>query len=226
MTKTIFRKIVLEEFFYFYFFYSSPIRLHGVGGVYDLYCSQPPGGDQNPRSDCEPKSDFVHIRMESDLNNWLSTQHIATVQIWFVCQVLFRFYWMCIGFYGNAIACCYAYAKNNSNSNTFCNTDVALPSQLCCCILYFVFFVSATFKTQRGAYTSSILFYSAWLALRNNTSLFLQRCSACFLQKRLTYLRFAWREAVKNYTKSDLTVQTKSDFQKCDLNRIPIHIRM
>ncbi len=24
----------------------SPIRLHGEGGVYDLYCSQPPGGDQ------------------------------------------------------------------------------------------------------------------------------------------------------------------------------------
>jgi len=22
-------------------------RLHGEGGVYDLYCSQPPGGDQN-----------------------------------------------------------------------------------------------------------------------------------------------------------------------------------
>ncbi len=27
----------------------SPIRLHGEGGVYDLYCSQPPGGDQRAR---------------------------------------------------------------------------------------------------------------------------------------------------------------------------------
>ncbi len=43
---------------------------------------------------------------------------------------------MCIGFYGNAIACCYAYAKNNSNSNKVCNTDVALPSWLCCCIIF------------------------------------------------------------------------------------------
>ncbi len=28
----------------------SPIRLHGEGGVYDLYSSQPPGGDQRARS--------------------------------------------------------------------------------------------------------------------------------------------------------------------------------
>ncbi len=34
----------------FYFFDASPIRLHGEGGVYDLYCSQPPGGDQRARS--------------------------------------------------------------------------------------------------------------------------------------------------------------------------------
>ncbi len=34
----------------FFYFDSSPIRLHGEGGVYDLYCSQPPGGDQRARS--------------------------------------------------------------------------------------------------------------------------------------------------------------------------------
>ncbi len=140
MTKTIFRKIVLEEFFILFFFFwlkSHSFTWRGRGLLQvDLYCSQPPGGDQNPHSDCQPKSDFVHILMESELNNWLSTQHIATVRIWFVCQALFRFYWMCIGFYGNAIACCYAYAKNNSNSNKVCNTDVALPSRLCCCIIF------------------------------------------------------------------------------------------
>ncbi len=32
------------------YFYWSLIRLHGEGGVYDLYCSQPPGGDQRARS--------------------------------------------------------------------------------------------------------------------------------------------------------------------------------
>ncbi len=30
----------------FIYFDWSPIRLHGEGGVYDLYYSQPPGGDQ------------------------------------------------------------------------------------------------------------------------------------------------------------------------------------
>ncbi len=38
-----------------------------------------------PRSDYQPKSGFVRIWMESDLNNWLSTQYIATVHIRFEC---------------------------------------------------------------------------------------------------------------------------------------------
>ncbi len=176
-----------------------------------------------PRSDCQPKSDFVHIRMESDLNNWLSTQHIATVHIRFVDKRSFVFTECALVPMVMPLPC-YAYAKNNSNSNTICNTDV-LPSRLCCIIIFrlvrqrqkcrklcgfipccslryfpfffFFFFLSATFKTQRGACTSGILFFPAWLALHNDTSLFLQRCSACFLQKGLTYLRFTWCEDVK-----------------------------
>ncbi len=31
---------------------------------------------------------------------------------------------------------CYAYAKNNSNSNTDCNTDIVLPSWLRCSIIF------------------------------------------------------------------------------------------
>ncbi len=31
---------------------------------------------------------------------------------------------------------CYAYAKNNSNSNTVCNTDVVLPSRLRCSVIF------------------------------------------------------------------------------------------
>ncbi len=31
---------------------------------------------------------------------------------------------------------CYAYAKNNSNSKTVCNTDVVLPSRLRCSIIF------------------------------------------------------------------------------------------
>ncbi len=100
-----------------------------------------------------------------------------------------------------------------------------LPSPLFS-FFFFLFFVSATFKTQRGACTSGILFFPAWLALRNDTSLFLQRCSACFLQKRLTCLRLRGVRTWKSNAKSDLTVQTETDFQKCDLNRITNHIRM
>ncbi len=66
----------------------------------------------------------------------------------------------------------------------------------CCRLRYFAFcfVLSATFKTQRVTYTSSILFFPAWLALRNDTSLFLQRCSACFLQKTSDVFTFyaAW----------------------------------
>ncbi len=32
------------------FLFWSPIRLHGEGRVYDMYCSQPPGGNQKARS--------------------------------------------------------------------------------------------------------------------------------------------------------------------------------
>ncbi len=63
--------------------------------------------------------------MESDLNNLQSTQHIATVHI------RFCFYWMCIGFYGNAVALlclCYKQQKHN--------TDVVLPSRLHCSIIF------------------------------------------------------------------------------------------
>ncbi len=88
----------------------------------------------------------------------------------------------------------YAYGKNNNNSNTVCNTDVVLRHdnvlRLCwiifvlrhrqkCrkleCVTIFIVAVSVGLKTQRGAYTSSILTFSAWLAVRNNTILFLQR---------------------------------------------------
>ncbi len=59
MTKSIFRKIVLEVWLIIYFD-SSPIHLHGEGGVYDLYCSQPPGGDQRARSFTFPDTWGTH----------------------------------------------------------------------------------------------------------------------------------------------------------------------
>ncbi len=110
---------------------------------------------------------------------------------------------------------CYANSKNNNNSNVSVALDYYYYAfrlmrqrqkrrKLECAAL-FCAAVSAGFKTQRGAYTSSILSFSAWLAVRNNTSLFLQRRSLCFLQKRLMFLHFTWHENVKKlgYIRSD-----------------------
>ncbi len=88
-------------------------------------------------------------------------------------------------------------------------------------MLYFVLWGSgrnAGSKTQRGAYTSSILFYSACTSQRHK--LVSAELFSMFSAKNVwrVYV-FTWREDVKNYAKLDLTVQTKSDFQKCDLNR-------
>ncbi len=101
---------------------------------------------------------------------------------------------------------CYAYAKNNSNSNTDCNTDVVLPSRLRCSIIFclvrqrqkrreleyaalFRAAVSATFlffffclhyfqntNSKEVRILAVYCFFPAWLALHNDTSLFLQRC--------------------------------------------------
>ncbi len=47
--KTYFGKLYWKSN-YIFFFLTSPIRLHGEGGVHVLYCSQPKGGDQRARS--------------------------------------------------------------------------------------------------------------------------------------------------------------------------------
>ncbi len=57
---------------------------------------------------------------------------------------------------------------------------------------------------------------------------------ACFCKDvQHVFRKNVWRVYVlrgvrtwKSNAKSDLTVQTETDFQKCDLNRIPNHIRM
>ncbi len=110
---------------------------------------------------------------------------------------------------------CYAYANNNSNSNTVCNTDVVAVMLLC-----YISSCEAAAETQEAKHKEvRILAVYCFipLALRNDTSLFL---FSMFSAKNFwrVYV-FTWREDVKNYAKFDLTVQTKSDFQKCDLNR-------
>ncbi len=168
--------------------------------------------------------------MESDLNNWLSTQCITTVHI--------RFVFMECALVSMAMLLrCYAYAKTTITAIQFAIQMLSRwiifhllrqrqkRRKLECATLFHVAF-SVAFKTQRGAYTSCILTFLAWFAGRNNTSLFLQRRLLCFQQKHLTCLCFTWRENVKNYAKSDLTGQTETDFQECDLNSIPNHIWM
>ncbi len=91
----------------------------------------------------------------------------------------------------------------------------------CCRLRYFpffFFFCLATFKTQRGACTSGILFFP--LDLHFATT------QACFCKDvQDVFCKNVWRVYVlrgvrtwKSYAKSDLTVQTETDFQKCDLN--------
>ncbi len=81
------------------------------------------------------------------------------------------------------------------------------------CATLFHAAISAGFKTHGGAYTSSILSFSAWLALRNNSSLFLQRLSACFLQKRLTCLHFTWCENVKRLSRNAIWIWFQSTYE-------------
>ncbi len=85
------------------------------------------------RSDCQPKSDFVHIRMESDLN----PHSISQLFISDLCvHTLFLVFTECALVSMVMPLRCYAYAKNNSNSNTVCNTDDVLPSRLRCSIIF------------------------------------------------------------------------------------------
>ncbi len=67
----------------------------------------------------------------------------------------------------------------------------------CDFILFFFFFSSLLLKHKEVRILAVYCFFSALLALCNDTSLLVQRCSACFLQKILTCLRFTWREDVK-----------------------------
>ncbi len=104
-----------------------------------------------PRSDCQPKSDFLHIWMESDLNTECPHSILQLFMSDLCVHKRFCFYWMCIGFYGNALSC-YAYAKDNSNCNTVCNTDVLPLTCLTACavVLYFVLWGSGSRGVPSG----------------------------------------------------------------------------
>lgn len=70
-----------------------------------------------------PLQIFVHIWLELDLNDWLSTRCIATVQIWFAFP-MFCFTELALVSIAGTLSW-YVYTENNS-SNTFCYTDVVL----------------------------------------------------------------------------------------------------
>jgi len=84
---------------------------------------------------------------------------------------------------------CYAYANNNSNSNIVCNTDVVAVALLC-----YISSCEAAAETQEAKHKEvRILAVYCFipLALRNDTSLFLQSCSACFLQRTSDVFTFS-----------------------------------
>ncbi len=141
---------------------------------------------------------------------------------------------------------CYAYTKNNNNSNTVCKTDVVLQHDYVAvtqfyissyeawqkyrkleCAILFRPAISTGFKAQRGAYTSSILSLSFFpLDLHFATT------QACFCKDiKHVFYKNLWHVYVlrhkttwKIYAKSDLTRQTKTDFQEC--NRNPNHMNV
>ncbi len=146
---------------------------------------------------------------------------------------------------------CYAYAKNNSNSNTVCNTDV-LPSRLRCSVIFCLVRQRQICRKLeyaalfRAAVSAVFLFFlSPLLSKYKEVRVLAVYCffqldlhfattQACFCKDvQHVFRKNVWRVYVlrgvrtwKSNAKSDLTVQTEMDFQKCDLNRIPNHIRM
>ncbi len=134
---------------------------------------------------------------------------------------------------------CYAYAKNNSNSNTVCITNFVLPSRLRCSII---------FRLVRQRQTSATLLFfllSPLLSKHKEVRILAVYCfipldlhfattQACFCKDvQHVFCKSVWCIYIlrgvrtwKSYAKSDLTVQTETDFQKWDLNRITNHIRM
>ncbi len=142
--------------------------------------------------------------MESDLNNWLSTQCIATVHIQCVCpQALIRSS-ECGLVTMVMLLHCYAYAKNN---NTVSNTDVVLRHDNMLTSHWIIMIMDLILRGSiRNAGSWNVRLYSVlpsllvstlnevsilavyclvsvWYTVRNNTSLFLQRHLLCFLQK-------------------------------------------
>lgn len=94
--------------------------------------------------------------------------------------------------------------------------------------LLFFFFVSTTFKHKYKEVRILAVYCFFPLDLHFATT------QACFCKDvKEVFWKNVWRVYVlrgvrtwKSYAKSDLTGQTETDFQKCDLNRIPNHIWM
>ncbi len=144
---------------------------------------------------------------------------------------------MCIGFYG-----CYAYAKKLSYRHG------------CTVVLYFVF--SRQWQKRRklecaalfrAAVSATLLFFFLYPLLSKHKEvrilavycfflldLHFATTQACFCKDvQHVFCKNIWRVYIlrgvrtwKSYTISVLTSQTETDFKKCDLNRIPDHIRM
>ncbi len=123
----------------------------------------------------------------------------------------------------------------------------------CAVVLYFVLWGSgrnagscaALFRAAVSAIFLFFVFVSLLLSKHKEVRVLAVYCffpldlhfattQACFCKDvQHVFCKNVWRVYVlrgvrtwKSYAKSDLTVQTETDFQKCDLNRIPNHIRM
>ncbi len=138
----------------------------------------------------------------------------------------------------------YAYAKNNRNSNLF---RLVKQRQTCRKLEYAALFRAAVSAIFLSFFFFSFFFFFLSLLLSKHKEvrvlavycffpldLHFAMTQACFCKDvQHVFCKNIWRVYVlhgvrtwKSNAKSDLTIQTETDFQKCDLNRIPNHIRM
>ncbi len=179
---------------------------------------------------------FLWMRLEYELADWLSTLGIETVLIWFDCVSPWCSFVLLLASVSVAMMLCwYGYANKNNNSNSVSYIQMLSYSTTTCCYrtgLYYILWGSS-----RNVGSWNVRLYSMLLSV-DQQYIVIFRMTCISQQHNLvsarTFSMFStnsiWCVYVlhtarkshwqKNCTKSDLSGQTETDFQKCDLNRI------
>ncbi len=101
-----------------------------------------------------------------------------------------------------------------------------LPSPLLWVLFYFIFFCLLLSKHKEVLILAVYCFFPLDLHFATTQACFCKDVKDVFWKNVWHVYVLRGVRTWKSYAKSDLTSQTETDFQKCDLNRIPNHIRM